>query len=393
MQPPFAKLLEKLGEAKMLSKVEKFSYVAEKSKGKVRSYNSIYAEILGSATAGLVLSQLVYWSIKVNHREFYKTDSELRKEIMLGIDEFKAAKKKILKSGILYAEIKGIPAKTFYSLNINYLYDLFLKIDKSTDDLLVENTQFSSWELHHEVGGKSTKQLVENPPTNTKTTQRLRHKTTTKKIQKEIAVVEVVDEQPPATIDLTADSFNFVSELNKNVLIEPGIECSNSYAKRLVERPRSSVENQFDEFWAKYPLRKGKGAALVSFIKAVKKTSLARILTALNGQIAERETAIRLGCWIPPEKHPSTWLNQQCWDDEIKSEDEIRKRAAIEMRSKITYAQAKAEEIKANRSPEMVELERRAKEREKVPTRESLLEIALRGHREKLAKERGDICE
>jgi len=68
--------------------------------------------------------------------------------------------------------------------------------------------------------------------------------------------------------------------------------------------------NEFDQFWAAYPRKTGKGAARTSFAKAIKKTTLAKMLRTLAWQ---RESEQWLSGFIP---HPTTWLNQERWDDE-----------------------------------------------------------------------------
>lgn len=77
-------------------------------------FHSVYAAITGSITAGLLLSQIIYWDSTMK-REFYKKDKEFCKELGMSIDEFKTAKKKITK--FVNIKIKGIPPTTYYKLN------------------------------------------------------------------------------------------------------------------------------------------------------------------------------------------------------------------------------------------------------------------------------------
>ena len=56
------------------------------------AYQKIYAQITNSITAGLLLSQIVYWWYAVGEREFYKTDEKFRDELAMGPSEFKRAK-------------------------------------------------------------------------------------------------------------------------------------------------------------------------------------------------------------------------------------------------------------------------------------------------------------
>lgn len=67
---------------------------------------------------------------------------------------------------------------------------------------------------------------------------------------------------------------------------------------------------EFDQFWSAYPRKAGKPVARKAFDKAITKTTLAAMLTALKWQ---RQTEQWLEGIIP---HPTTWLNQERWHDE-----------------------------------------------------------------------------
>jgi hypothetical protein len=82
------------------------------------AYQKIYAQITSSVTAGLLLSQIVYWWYgPAEEKEFYKTDRELTDELALGMKELKNAKAKLKKLKIISMIRKGVPCKTFYKLN------------------------------------------------------------------------------------------------------------------------------------------------------------------------------------------------------------------------------------------------------------------------------------
>lgn len=84
----------------------------------------------------------------------------------------------------------------------------------------------------------------------------------------------------------------------------------------------------FDLFWSVYPRHVAKGAALKAWTKLepdeemTKRIMLAvqaqktyrRKIEDLNETLPERQKK-----FIPDWKHPATWLNQACWDDEIPS--------------------------------------------------------------------------
>jgi len=68
-------------------------------------------------------------------------------------------------------------------------------------------------------------------------------------------------------------------------------------------------DEQFAAFWKSYPRRISKGAARKAFVKAIKKTTLENMLKAITEYVAKKPEKIDY-------KHPATWLNGECWDDE-----------------------------------------------------------------------------
>ena len=69
----------------------------------------------------------------------------------------------------------------------------------------------------------------------------------------------------------------------------------------------------FDEFWQRYPVKRDKGHARIAFAAALKKTTLAALLQALETQIASRAQA---RSWVPEWPYPATWLRGERWTDE-----------------------------------------------------------------------------
>lgn len=70
-------------------------------------------------------------------------------------------------------------------------------------------------------------------------------------------------------------------------------------------------QNDFDLFWSSYPLKVGKSAAKTAFAKAMKQTD---IDTVIAGAIRYTNDPNRDPAYT---KHPATWLNAGCWDDEL----------------------------------------------------------------------------
>ena len=102
-------------------------------------------------------------------------------------------------------------------------------------------------------------------------------------------------------------------------------ECKN-------ERKILLRENDFNEFYKAYPVKKSKNKAQEywnKWEKAGELPSLEILLSALNNQIAERirKKQADKKSFVPEWKHPSTWLHQKCWEDETEeSDDEIKSR-------------------------------------------------------------------
>lgn len=68
----------------------------------------------------------------------------------------------------------------------------------------------------------------------------------------------------------------------------------------------------FDEFWSLYPRRVSKGQAQRALAAALKKTDINTILAALERQLPDLNR--REKKYIP---YPSTWLNGECWEDDV----------------------------------------------------------------------------
>ena len=123
------------------------------------AYQKIYTLITGSITAGLLLSQIVYWWYS-KEREFYKTDKAFRDELAMSHKEFKTAKSKLKKLKLITTAIRGVPRKTFYRLEESALL-----------------AQISNWAERDQLNGpKGTIQKVRKVPTITDNTQRLQQR-------------------------------------------------------------------------------------------------------------------------------------------------------------------------------------------------------------------------
>ena len=76
--------------------------------------------------------------------------------------------------------------------------------------------------------------------------------------------------------------------------------------------PHTPQGTTFELFWAAYPKKVGKKAALNAFRRV--KTPLNVLLQAIEGQKHSVQWMKDNGKYIP---NPATWLNQGRWEDEL----------------------------------------------------------------------------
>lgn len=79
----------------------------------------------------------------------------------------------------------------------------------------------------------------------------------------------------------------------------------------LVHLAETVLDAEFETWYAAYPRRKGRGAALLAFKRARRKASMERLMA--GARKAARLATGRDPTFIP---YPATWLNQERWDDE-----------------------------------------------------------------------------
>jgi hypothetical protein len=85
------------------------------------AYFPVYRQLTNSTTAGILLSQIMYWSNAMRGEKFYKSDAELIKETSLTSNEFRSAKAKIKKLNFIKIKAEGMPAKSYYYVDYELL--------------------------------------------------------------------------------------------------------------------------------------------------------------------------------------------------------------------------------------------------------------------------------
>ena len=93
------------------------------------------------------------------------------------------------------------------------------------------------------------------------------------------------------------------------------------------QRPPAGGQNGFDEFWPNYPNKKKKQRAKTVWKRLGPDSALlSKIMTALAKNMKNDDWNKDDGQYIP---HPSTWLNDRRWDDEIPEPQKKRTGVAI----------------------------------------------------------------
>lgn len=127
------------------------------------SYYPIYRKITGSTTAGVFLSQLMYWWSRIDGDKFYKTDAEVMEETLLTADELRSAKTAIKSLSFIKITREGIPAKTFYEIDFNGLCEKIQSFSQNKIREIPESLDGKSPQLYNIVQENTT----ENPLTPT----------------------------------------------------------------------------------------------------------------------------------------------------------------------------------------------------------------------------------
>lgn len=120
---------------------------------------------------------------------------------------------------------------------------------------------------------------------------------------------------PPVTPSVTENVTTSVAE-------SKGREGNRREGKKDISSLRSPrASGDFDEFWAAYPRKVGKGQAERAYATALRKADHAKIMAGLRAQHFDGPER-----FIP---HPATWLNGQRWLDEARSGDPVLRAAGV----------------------------------------------------------------
>ena len=129
------------------------------------AYHPYLARVMGSVSGGVWLSQILYWdSVKRGIVEsegkeydgwFFKTDSEIIGETCLSQREARAVKSHAEGIGLVDRELHGMPAKTYYWVNFEWLEEL---IEITTPVCTMASSKFV--QSHAQTSPQSTPEIT-----------------------------------------------------------------------------------------------------------------------------------------------------------------------------------------------------------------------------------------
>jgi len=101
---------------------------------------------------------------------------------------------------------------------------------------------------------------------------------------------------------------------NVSLLAMPcfALPCSTNNKKLRVD-----YNTDFDLFWKKYPIRKGKKKAFAVWKQLKNKPKISDLIDALDKQIENKRVSVVNGVFCPEFPYAERWLKNNRWEDEI----------------------------------------------------------------------------
>jgi len=247
-----------------------------------------FIQIAGSLAGGVMLSQLYYWATRVHGQSFWKTDNDLRAECHLTEREFKDAKSRIKQLAFVTVERQGVPAKTWYTVDLVQMAD-HLGYQYEPPPQTPQSVQTSS-DDGVQTGSDAPVQTGWDDGVQT--------------------ISETTSETTSGTMRASAR--------------EAKSDQTAKRPKRKAEKaPRYTPE--FERFWQAYPPRYGgsaKAEAARVFATLVQKGDDPEALIAAAGRFAEEmeQTERTNTSYVPMAR---TWLNQRRFEDYQPSDADL----------------------------------------------------------------------
>lgn len=160
---------------------------------------------------------------------------------------------------------------------------------------------------------KTNEQQTKNKQRTNKEQTKNKRTTNKEQIGKEIEVEKENEREKEVEVEVESEVEGENDSSSPDTLLTSGISPPSSGA----ECTQSKPEERFERFWEAYPRKVGKQAALKAWKKLAPDDNLTeKILSAVAAQKHCQQWTKDCGQFIP---HPTTWLNQGRWEDEVNT--------------------------------------------------------------------------
>lgn len=140
------------------------------------------------------------------------------------------------------------------------------------------------------------------------------HREKVRDSQNRIIGSEWVISDPDSDNEPSLDFLTLENLTSENLTLE-NLTHKNTITKNTItKKTNKDTDEQFERFWKSYPRRIAKGSAKTAFEKALKKIEFEDLIVAVENYASNPDLPDLQ--FIP---HPTTWLNQERWNDEIES--------------------------------------------------------------------------
>lgn len=281
------------------------------------AYYPLYAKLTGSTTAGILLSQLMYWFSKKD--KIFKTDAELLEETMLTVDELRGAKQKLKNVAFINVTREGTPAKTFYQINWQEYERALLKFLKNKEKTTRENPQTRLGKFPKLDSGNSRNLIGEIPETINKVTEITTE--TTSDIYGSAQKNQVAETQKSKSSFKNPTPPIEEKSINEDV---SGYGCENSTKKSLKKtrytnadlKDLGATQEFIDEFCAFSRSLKENGGATTDELKAKMDYFAKKIYDLESEQEKKRVARLRYQTFKRKQYGDYYYLDPQNFEDE-----------------------------------------------------------------------------
>lgn len=121
------------------------------------AYYAILAKISGGVTAGVFLSQLIYWTGRGKQADgwIWKSADEMESETGLTRTEQETARRKLKDRGFIAERLAGVPATLHYRVDLDAIMRAIAQFDKKPESSLAKSVKPDSTKVTNLLGENS----------------------------------------------------------------------------------------------------------------------------------------------------------------------------------------------------------------------------------------------